>query len=266
MRGPLKNAFALPRSRSFARAGAVMERTLPMRSGPGPIVQFKAVTASGPDWNITLDSDVSEGNILVAFCMLGQNEPGSPAVPTDNHDNIWIEPSNITTAFDSPAWYALDCAAGATTVSFANVGFSQPVWIMVLEVAGWTAFDDFEITENDPPQEEGINVTTVEDGDVIIALFAGQNTTEASPSQWTAGTESTEILNGTGPYDTEDDWGFVVEYQIAGVAGVYASTATYDTDLGNFNFCMAIAFKGPASNPLKPRIGPLSMDNFVPVQ
>ena len=232
---------------------------------PSPIVQFNSGVASGPGYNISFSNPVTVGNVLVAFSLLG--EFGSPFVPTDNQGNTWVEPSETAGGYPAPAWYALNAKAGTTTLTFP--GFSIDTWVILIEVSGWAQFDAFAITENDPPSVEEIDITTTVDNDLILAFFAGTN---IDPSQigLTAGVESTLLDTELAEYNGgSSTWSVLAEWQKAGAAALYPSTATFDSDFANYNFSMAIAFKSAKAAPAYavtelPVQDSLALDSNVP--
>lgn len=254
----VSHKLELPNPKRSARKLA-----LPKMGVLNPIVQFKAATLSASAYEMTLDNPVGTGHVLMAFCMYGlENE----ALPTDTKSNTWQQAPTIEGTSGSPAWYAQNVGGGPTTISFSNVAEVDPQWFIVIEIAAWTEYDTFNLTANDPPVEEEVSLTTSADNDLIVAVFAGHNFASAPPSGWTPGDESIQLDNEVVPYVTDDDWGVIVEYQQAGPAGAYTSTATYDDSLSEFSFAMAIAFKGftPPIGGFRP--GPLSMSNFVPFE
>ena len=119
---------------------------------PDNIVQIKSGTIVDPAVDVlTLDSPVTAGNILVAFCLLGVFVDGF--IPSDTQGNTWVSAPQIPDQpWPSSAWYVLGAAAGTTSVSFS--GFYGPyedysTWVLVLELSGCTDFDSFNMTVND---------------------------------------------------------------------------------------------------------------------
>lgn len=243
-----------------------------MGDPPSPIVQSKVALIVDKDVDtLTFDSPVGDGNILVVFCLIGVFGDNDDArfVPTDTQGNMWVEPDSFEGFPDPPpGWYALNSKPGSTSISFP--GFLKPApsidgsWVIAIEVTGpWTDFDAYNATQNDPPSLETVTVSTTVDGDIVLALFAGPSFDPEDPGI-TVGDESTQIDLEIAPYASDDPWAVIVEWQQAGMAGDIDSTATFDTDVTFYNFAQAIAFKVGGPVPAKPRIGPLSMDNFVP--
>jgi hypothetical protein len=231
---------------------------------PSPIVQFKTgqlFLSPGVD-SITLDSPIDPGNVLVAFSVL--NVFNTPFTPTDNQGNLWAGPFEAEGyPYWYPAWYATNVKAGTTVVTFPGfdaLNDSSGAWVIVLEVRAG-AFDDFSARASDPPDAEIVTSVTSEPGDIILCIFGGPASSPPSIGI-AAGPESTLIDAESIAYNSFN-WSTLVQYRVAGPAGSYDSTATFNTDLCLFTMVMAIAF-GSGLTPAKPRIGPLSMINFVP--
>ena len=237
---------------------------------PSPIVQFKnGQLFLSPGVNsFTLNAPVSAGSVLVAFSVLSSYN--TPFTPTDSQSNAWQGPFPTDPfPYSYPTWYAVNVKAGTTTVTFPGFdayNATSGAWTIVLEVLGGE-FDNFSARSSDPPDEEIVTSTTTQAGDLIISIFGGP---ESSPPAigLTAGAESTLIDSESIGYSTFN-WSTLVQYQVAGPAGSYDNTATFDTDLCLFVMGMAIAFKSAKAAPAYavtelPVQDSLALDSNVP--
>jgi len=213
---------------------------------PGPILQVvqKLVGETpGPGNTITLPNPVTAGSVLVMYFTSG-DLVGYTLTIDDNFSNSWQNPFSAYPG--SPGYYALNCAAGNTTITITDFGGSAGGWAIVFEVSGVETVNALDAIATNPTLPNTSSITTNNASDVIFAYFIGLDPTP-NTTAITVGPESTLIDSWDAASDPEGTLTLLVEYQTVSSAGTYDSTVIPAS--GAISGGVAMAFKLAPSTP-----------------
>lgn len=141
------------------------------------LVQYKVFQGAGTTAQVTFDSNVTAGNLLICATSIYHNNTPYTITITDNRGNTWVETSdnNYSVQDTGGLAYAQNAAGGATTITVTpNSNTGGWCTVVVAEVTGveTTAFDQSNQNAATSTSWTSNNITTTQAEEFVVGAFA----------------------------------------------------------------------------------------------